>query len=226
MQQILPIHSKVSGRTRFKVSGLRQAPAIKAFLEQALAGQSDIATVSANTVTGTLLITYNSGNTPQTIAGRIEAALVQWEHGAHPAATPVYRPPVPISGSIHPAVEETPFANEHWHGLDRDKILDLLKTHGERGLSTEVWQAYYRQYGPNLLPQSEKRSKWEMLFDQFTSLPVYLLAGASAISLATGGFLEAAVILGVVAANAAIGFATESKAEKTIQALSAGPADG
>jgi Ca2+-transporting ATPase len=50
-------------------------------------------------------------------------------------------------------------------------------------------------------------------------LPNYLLAGAAGVSLLTGGFVDAVVVLGVVVANAAIGYATESRAEETIEAL-------
>ncbi len=58
-----------------------------------------------------------------------------------------------------------------------------------------------------------------MVLDQVNSLPVYLLAAAAGVSVVTGGFLDAVVILGVVAANAGIGYTTESRAEKTIQSL-------
>jgi P-type Ca2+ transporter type 2C len=51
------------------------------------------------------------------------------------------------------------------------------------------------------------------------SLPVMLLGAAAGISVLTGGILDAAVIGGVVLANAVIGYFTESGAEKTMESL-------
>jgi len=215
------IHCKVPGRTRFKIIGLQQAPRIKAFLEQTLAAQPHVETVKASVITGSLLITYNSNNTPQRIAGNIKAALAQWEQGTRPIERTVYQAPWPSANLSHPDIKEKPLAIDHWHRLERDEILRLLEVHRAKGLSMEDWQARLRQYGPNRLPQSASRSRWEMLIGQLNSLPVYLLAAAAGFSLMSGGFFEAVVILGVVAANAVIGFATESGAEKTIQALKA-----
>ena len=55
--------------------------------------------------------------------------------------------------------------------------------------------------------------------NQFLSLPVGLLGIAAGVSVLTGGFLDAVVIMGVVAANGVIGYFTESEAEKTIDSL-------
>ena len=51
------------------------------------------------------------------------------------------------------------------------------------------------------------------------SLPVALLAVAAGISVVTGGIVDAAVIMTVVAINSSIGFVTENEAEKTISSL-------
>jgi P-type Ca2+ transporter type 2C len=222
MPRVSLVHTKVPGRTRYKVDGLRRVPNIESFLERSLAGQSDILAVSANHLTGTLLITYNSGNTPQSIAERIETVLSQWEHGLRRASGTDYQPyPQPEERRPDVKLSARMDGNRTWHGLDRKQVLNLLDTHPKKGLSLDSYQSRYRQYGPNRLPQSESRSQWELFLSQFTSLPTYLLAGAAGVSLLTGGVLEAAVILGVVAANAIIGFTTESKAEQTIQSLKA-----
>ena len=75
------------------------------------------------------------------------------------------------------------------------------------------------QFGPNSLPRQPQRSRFAILIEQFTTLPVALLAASAVISVATGGAIDAVVILGVVAANAIIGYATESEAVRTIEAL-------
>jgi P-type Ca2+ transporter type 2C len=106
-----------------------------------------------------------------------------------------------------------------WHHLD---IIDILRTFDvrkETGLSTNSVQDFFKKYGPNVLPESVPRSGLSILFGQIKSLPVALLGVAAGISLFTGGVADALVILGVVAINAAIGYTTESQAERTINSL-------
>ncbi len=76
-----------------------------------------------------------------------------------------------------------------------------------------------QKYGPNILPEAERRSGWEIFSEQFKSLPVALLGAAAGISVLTGGVLDAVLIMGVVTLNAFIGYKTESEAEKTIRSL-------
>jgi Ca2+-transporting ATPase len=87
------------------------------------------------------------------------------------------------------------------------------------GLSEESVKERFTHYGANVLPESVPRSGWSLFFDQFKSLPVMLLGAAAGLSLATGGAVDALVILGVVAINATIGYVTETQAEKTIHSL-------
>jgi Ca2+-transporting ATPase len=58
-----------------------------------------------------------------------------------------------------------------------------------------------------------------MLWDQVATLPVLLLTGAALMSLASGMPVDAAVIMGVVAVNAAVGYATERRVDRIIAAL-------
>ena len=61
----------------------------------------------------------------------------------------------------------------------------------------------------------------EIFIGQFRSLPVWLLLGSAALSLATGGIFEAVVTVAVVALNAGIGFSTESWTERLIRGMQA-----
>jgi Ca2+-transporting ATPase len=106
-----------------------------------------------------------------------------------------------------------------WHQDEMQTILQSLSIDHDQGLTQ--WDAVQRlkTYGLNSLVGRERRSDWSILLEQINSLPVALLGASSVISIMTGGFLDAAIILGVVAINSAIGFVTERQAEITISSL-------
>jgi Ca2+-transporting ATPase len=80
------------------------------------------------------------------------------------------------------------------------------------------------QYGPNSLVAVYARSRIDMVLGQFNSLPVAMLGVSAVIATATGGIVDAGVILGVVLINALIGYFTEANAERSIADLgSLGP---
>lgn len=95
----------------------------------------------------------------------------------------------------------------------------VLKSSRTHGLASSQAAQRLKQYGPNRLPEAVPRSALSIFLNQFNSLPVLLLGASAAISVFTGGLVDAAVILSVVLINAGIGFFTESQAEKTINAL-------
>jgi Ca2+-transporting ATPase len=99
---------------------------------------------------------------------------------------------------------------------------DVLRAAGverERGLARAEVTARRRRFGPNRLRQTEQRGAWRILLDQVKSLMVALLAVAAAISFAFGQTKEGLAVLVVVAINAAIGFATEWRAARSMDAL-------
>jgi Ca2+-transporting ATPase len=76
-----------------------------------------------------------------------------------------------------------------------------------------------KQYGSNRLRQAKKRSPWQILLDQFKSLVVLLLIVAAGIALAFGEWVDSIAIAVVVVVNAAIGFLTEMRAVRSMEAL-------
>jgi Ca2+-transporting ATPase len=224
------IHTAVAGRVRFKVDGLYHSEALKRFLEAQLARLQEITHVSANALTGNLLVCFNSGNTPETIASLI-SGLVDGFHQYQPVADS--RTPGPLTAgtprdtpadstvakfkALFTAVADQP--EELWHLREPDEVLATLKTSRTKGLSLEAVEKKLQKYGPNVLPEAERRSGWEIFSEQFKSLPVALLGAAAGISVLTGGVLDAVLIMGVVTLNAFIGYKTESEAERTIRSL-------
>lgn len=111
-----------------------------------------------------------------------------------------------------------------WHSTDVEKTLNLLQASPE-GLTSEEAKARLVEFGPNLLHRSEKEGCLLLIWRQLNSPLIYVLLASAALALATGKFLDALVVMGVVVLNALVGFIQEYKAEKAIDALNTLVAD-
>ena len=106
----------------------------------------------------------------------------------------------------------------HWHAAPTDDVLALLDAPPD-GLSHDEARERLAVHGPNALPAAPRRHPLQRLLAQFdNALIVFLLAAAAAAAL-LGHFGDAAVIVGVVLVNAAVGFLQEGKAEKALAAI-------
>jgi Ca2+-transporting ATPase len=213
------------------VAGLKRAPELKKLLEFRLSRTPEVTYVSASDLTGTLLVCFNSGNTVESLAGRIAAIVEEYlSHGSGGAsanAAGMEAGGLARIPGLTPAYEAIKglFANgggqprEPWHTLTPEEVLARFSTSPDTGLSSRRARENLTTYGTNLLPEAQPRSSWEIFFGQFQSLPVALLGAAAGLSLLTGGLVDALLIAGVVVANAVIGYKTEGEAEKTIRSL-------
>ncbi|MEW5744569.1 MAG: cation-transporting P-type ATPase [Nitrospirota bacterium] len=229
------LHTSVAGRARFKVDGLYRSQALKGRLESGLLSKKGISAASANPLTGNLLVIFNSGNSPETIAGHI--TLLVSAHGNGPRAPSAPQPSAAARRDLSPEAGEAgkllssrrklrtlvvhaeEQEAEAWHTFSSGEVVRRFSTSKETGLSPEAAFARLKRYGPNVLPEAVPRSGLSILLGQFTSLPTALLGAAAALSVATGGVADALVIAGVLSINATIGYLTESQAEKTIHSL-------
>jgi len=229
------IHTKIEGRARFKVEGLLGSDSFKRFLEQRLSLEKDVLSASASTLTGNLLVSFNSNNNHHTIAFLLEDILIEARRGLSesdasglqtagavsvPAPSKARQLPVEtLKRFLTPAAEGQEQVRKPWHTLEPAEVTSLVRTDPANGLSVAAAGERLKDHGPNLLPKPEARSGAEIFFEQLNSLPVYLLGAAAGIAALTGGLLDAVVIGGVVLANAVIGYFTESGAEKTMESL-------
>lgn len=230
---IQAIHTRIEGRGRFKIEGLLGSEALKRALEQRLAREKEIYSASANPLTGNLLVTFNSDNDHHTIRFLLEEILVEIRGNGSPEAAasegesepearrPAIRrlPVQTLKRFLSPEADGQAPLDKPWHTLEAPVAASILRTDATVGLTDGEAAKRLKAYGPNLLPKPEPRSQAEMFIQQLNSLPVMLLGAAAGISLLTGGLLDAAVIGGVVLANACIGYFTESGAEKSMEAL-------
>jgi Ca2+-transporting ATPase len=100
-----------------------------------------------------------------------------------------------------------------------DNVLDRLHVAQDRGLDTAEVGRRQRQFGLNSLKESRPKSAWRILYDQFKSLIVLLLAAAAGLSFVFGQWTEGFAILAVILINTAIGFFTELRAIRSMEAL-------
>jgi len=100
-----------------------------------------------------------------------------------------------------------------------DEVIEQLDVDPSRGLSTAEIARRTRRYGPNRLRHTERMQALAILSEQFKSVVILLLIGAAALSLVFGDLLESAAIVVVIFINTAIGFATELRAVRSMEAL-------
>jgi Ca2+-transporting ATPase len=231
MAVVKAIHQAVSGRTRFKVEGLYRSESLKKHLEHSLSLREGVRQVSIHTLTGNVLIFYNSNQRPSDIASFVEMAVVAYRRlsppkrggingNAVPAPALPTRREIPSRGKFRKAVVRSEDQeSKPWHLMKAEEVMAHFGTDWATGLPEVLVKANLKKFGPNVLPESVPRSRWSILINQFKSLPVGLLWGAALISAFTGGVADALVIMSVVGINAAIGYTTESQAEKIIHSL-------
>jgi len=242
------LHTSVRGRARYRVDGLYRSESLKTHLEATLLHTNGIIHVSANLLTGSMLVFFNSDNTPLSIASLIENAAAEFKtkrayekndnrplKGKNRAEGPPGLLDKKNNGNRNGFSKKKPAASrrklrrlvekseeqksENWHSIEAADAVSFFETSFHYGLSPESATANLKKYGPNVLPESVPRSGFSIFVEQFKSLPVALLGAAAGISVVTGGLADAVVIMGVVVINAVIGYTTETQAEKTIHSL-------
>lgn len=218
-------HRAVPGRIRLEIGELEGCPRTARRLEIGLGELAGVRRIRAEPLSGSLVIEHAPGlGLPELL--RAVLRLLDRRCGGEPAPSPAASGPSPVAATpstrraAAPAASARPDPTD-WHLLPAEACLERLGGDGERGLDEGEAARRLARFGPNRLAPPARRSELAILVDQLTSLPVALLAGSAAISLATGGLADALAILAVVGLNAAVGWYTESAAERTIAGLEA-----
>ena len=87
------------------------------------------------------------------------------------------------------------------------------------GLQTGEVMNRRRRFGPNLLQAAKRRSVLSILADQFKSVVILLLAVAGVLAFLFADVAEGLAIFAVIAINSSIGFVTEWRAIRSMEAL-------
>lgn len=99
-----------------------------------------------------------------------------------------------------------------------EATLERWKT-GASGLSTIEAGERLRRHGPNRLPSTPKRHPLLRFLAQFRNVLIYVLLASAAITASLQHYIDTAVILAVVLANAIIGYIQESRAEAAMDSI-------
>ena len=105
-----------------------------------------------------------------------------------------------------------------WHAHSVEDVLARLQAR-PGGLNDAEAERRRLIHGFNRLPPPPRASALAILLQQFTSVVVWLLVAATAISLLLGDAIEAAAIAGVLAINTAIGFVMEWRARRAMESV-------
>ncbi len=107
-----------------------------------------------------------------------------------------------------------------WHNLSWQDVVSSLESDVEKGLSREEAARRLRVYGPNLLQKSKPTHPLWLFIRQFKDFMIYILMAAALVSAALlQEYIDAAIIMAIVVANAILGFVQEYRAEKSLLAL-------
>ncbi len=105
-----------------------------------------------------------------------------------------------------------------WHAAPAADVLEAFAS-DRSGLGTDDASRRLAAHGPNVIPRAGADSAMRVLVRQIHSPLIWVLIGAGALAISLGKPIDGAVVLGVVVANAVIGFLQEFRAGRAIEAL-------
>lgn len=219
------LHATVSGRLRLHVPILYRNPHLKPWIEERLRQNDVVQSVQANPITGNLVIAFDPNQSNAEILRLIEAHLAHPEIPKPTLAQRCQDPAPPLWQRLfRRAQQRAPTGNYSippsapWHTLAQEDVLAALDA-CEHGLREHDASLRLARYGPNELLSAAPRSALQIILEQLISPPTILLGVSAAVSLATGGILDALVILAVVGINTTIGYFTEASTETILKGL-------
>ena len=99
------------------------------------------------------------------------------------------------------------------------EILNSLLVNKENGLSQVEVEDRIKKYGENKLQETNSKTIWQILLEQFKDVMIIILIIAAGISIVLGEWIEGIIILTIVVLNAILGTYQENKAGKALEAL-------
>ena len=110
-------------------------------------------------------------------------------------------------------------ASSKFHAMETKELFLAFETDPSQGLTSRKALEALGRFGANTLRKPETRPWWSFLMSQFNNPMVWVLSLAAVVSLFMKEQLDAAAIVVVILLNSLIGFVTEFRAERAIEAL-------
>ena len=114
---------------------------------------------------------------------------------------------------INPQGEESWLRRINAHAWTIEQTAKELGTDLTKGLTSAEARARLEKYGPNELKEKPRPGFFSLLLDQFKDFLIIILIASAVLSILLGEWIDAIVILAIVALNSIIGVVQESKAE-------------
>src|SRR3989344_1721357 len=106
----------------------------------------------------------------------------------------------------------------HFYANELGTVMATIQT-TKNGLSSDEARQRLTQYGLNEIREGKPVSALKIFLSQFSSIIIWILITAMAISAMLGEYTDAIVIGVILVANAIIGFVQEYPAGRSISAL-------
>lgn len=199
LEPFVRVHHAMPGRTRLRLDPLRGRPDLLGALSRRVSARAGVTDVRESPWSGALLVEHSKEMSAEAVAQIVRDI---WRGGL--------TAPAPQT--------QTGAADEAWYAQPATTVLNAFASHSDGLSDGEARERLYR-IGENRLAEPVPPSPIAVFADQFKSVPVALLGGSAILSLATGGLIDAALTIGVIALNAGIGASTESWTASLIRRL-------
>jgi Ca2+-transporting ATPase len=220
---IIPIHTKISGRARFKIPSSACSPELKQRLGSEVCRLSGVYSAHMNAVTDSLLVFFDRRKNWRTIADGI-AELLEGPADADPESGRDTAGKPRENAEALPMLSSGPSGVAHkWHQLETGRVLELAGSSIDHGLHPDAADHRIRIHGSNIIPAARSRNRAEILKDQFKFLPMTLLLAESAAALLGGAAIEAGLLATITAVNLMVGYLIDHRAEQAIAAFKRRP---
>ncbi|PEL10711.1 calcium-translocating P-type ATPase, SERCA-type [Bacillus sp. AFS017336] len=107
----------------------------------------------------------------------------------------------------------------NFYRMRAEEVVEVTNTNVSSGLTDEEVRQRRATFGTNELKESEKTSKLVLFLNQFNDFMVFVLLGATIISIFLKEVVDAVAILAIVLINGILGYFQEAKAERSLEAL-------
>ena len=132
---------------------------------------------------------------------------------------PEIRPPCPSADGSLAQEPMNPLDPQPPHAQTVARLLAEQRVDPQCGLTSAETMTRRQQFGPNVLPETKRKSMMRVFISQFQSPLIYLLLIAAALAFSLGKPGDAGVILLIVFINSIVGAFQEGRAERSMESL-------